>query len=154
MARVSAPGFDFWLELSQTLNPFDCGRLINNAVSTRTLSPGEQAAYNAPFPDEDYMAGLRSFRVWCRSPPNTGPSPQNKAAREVLSEWTKPVLLLWGRSDPVLGHLDTDFLALIPGTNNQPHQFFDPGNHFIQDDVGEPLAERWRPGSPLSTSSS
>lgn len=29
---------------------------------------------------------------------------------------------------------------LIPGAEGQPHQFFDPGNHFIQDDIGEPLA--------------
>ncbi len=134
------PGFDFWLELSQTLNPFDSGRLISNAVSTRTLSPGEQAAYSAPFPDEDYMAGLREFPCLVPITPEHGSVAENKAAREVLSEWTKPVLLLWGRSDPVLGHLDAEFLELIPGTNNQPHQFFDPGNHFIQDDIGEPLA--------------
>ena len=134
------PGFDFWLELSQTLTPFDCGRLINNAVSTRTLSPDEQAAYNAPFPDEDYMAGLREFPCLVPITPEHPSVAENKAAREVLSEWTKPVLLLWGRSDPVLGHLDADLVELIPGTNDQPHQFFDPGNHFIQDDIGEPLA--------------
>ncbi len=133
-------GFDFWLELSQTLHPFDCGRLIGNAVSSRTLSPAEQAAYNAPFPDEDYMACVREFPCLVPITPEHESVAENSAARRVLSGWTKPVLLLWGRTDPVLGHLDADFLELIPGTNGQPHQFFDPGNHFIQDDVGEPLA--------------
>ena len=134
-------GFDFWLELSQTLDPLHCGMLVNNAVSSRELTDAEQAAYQAPFPDESYMAGAREFPCLVPITPEHGGVAENKAARAVMSAWTKPVLLLWGRADPVLGHLDADFLELIPGTEGQPHQAYDNGNHFIQDDIGAPLAE-------------
>lgn len=133
-------GFDFWLELSQTADPLDCGRLIDQTISTRDLTEAEIDAYRAPFPDEAHMAGVRQFPTLV---PITADDPavaDNLAAREVFREWTDPVLLLWGKSDPVLGHLDADFLELIPGTNGQPHQSFAEASHFIQDDVGEPLA--------------
>ena len=135
------PGFDFWLELSQTIDPFDCGAMIDATVSTRDLTEAEKDAYRAPFPDESYLAGAREFPCLVAITPEHGGVSENIAAREVLSKWTKPVLTLWGRNDAVLGHLEGDFLELIPGTAGQPHQVFEHANHFIQDDVGEPLAE-------------
>jgi haloalkane dehalogenase len=134
------PGFDFWLELSQTIDPFDAGAMINATVSTRELSEAEMNAYRAPFPDESYRAGAREFPCLVAITPEHGAVAENIAARAVLAEWTKPVLTLWGRSDQVLGSLETDLLDLIPGTKGQPHQAYDDGNHFIQDDIGEPLA--------------
>jgi haloalkane dehalogenase len=134
------PGFDFWLELSQTIDPFDAGAMINATVSTRELTEPEMDAYRAPFPDESYLAGAREFPCLVAITPEHGAVAENKAAREALAKWTKPVLTLWGRNDRVLGHLETDILGLIPGTNGQPHQVYAEGNHFIQDDIGEPLA--------------
>ncbi|MEZ5167747.1 MAG: haloalkane dehalogenase [Acidimicrobiales bacterium] len=135
------PGFDFWLELSQTIDPFEAGRLVDNTISTRDLSAAEQAAYDAPFPDESYMAGVREFPCLVPITPDHGGVAENLAARGVLAGWTKPVLTLWGLADPVLGHLGADILELIPGTAGQPHRTYEHGNHFIQDDIGAPLAE-------------
>ena len=135
------PGFDFWLELSQTVDPFDPGAMVDGAISTRDLTEAEKDAYRAPFPDESYLAAARELPCLVAITPDHGGVAENKAARQVLSEWTKPVLTLWGRNDPVPGHLETDFLDLIPGTQGRPHQVFEHGNHFIQDDIGAPLAE-------------
>lgn len=134
------PGFDFWLDLSQTMDPFDAGALVRATVNTRELTEAELEAYRAPFPDETYLAGAREFP--CLVPITTDHPgvAENRAARAVLAGWEKPVLLLWGRADPVLGHLDRDLLDLVPGTAGQPHQVFEQAGHFIQDDVGEPLA--------------
>jgi len=134
------PGFDFWLDLSQTTDPFDAGALIDGAIGTRELTEAEKNAYRAPFPDESYMAGAREFPCLVAITPEHPGVAENKAAREVLSGWTKPVLSLWGMSDFVLGPLREDLIELIPGTSGQPHQRFDDASHFIQDDVGEPLA--------------
>lgn len=134
------PGFDFWLDLSQTMDPFDAGSLVNSTVGTRELTDAEQDAYRSPFPDESYLAGAREFPCLVAITPEHGGVAENRAAREVLSRWEKPVLLLWGRADPVLGHLDQDLLDLIPGTAGQPHKVFADASHFIQDDVGELVA--------------
>ena len=135
------PGFDFWLELSQTVDPFDAGGLVDQTISTRELTDAEKGAYRAPFPDESYMAGAREFPCIVAITPEHGGVAENRAAREVLAAWDKPVLSLWGMSDFVLGPLRDDLLELIPGTAGQPHQTFDDAGHFIQDDVGAPLAE-------------
>lgn len=134
-------GFDFWLELSQTVDPFDAGALVDQATAMRELTEAEKDAYRAPFPDESYMAGAREFPCLVAITPEHGGVAENKAARAVLSEWTKPVLTLWGLSDMVLGGQRDDFLELIPGTAGQPHQTFPDASHFIQDDVGAPLAQ-------------
>lgn len=134
------PGFDWWLEMSQTMDPFDCGALLETGAGEAGLSDAEKDGYRAPFPDESHMAGAREFPCLVPITPDHGGVTENLAAREVLRTWNDPVLLLWGRADPVLGHLDADFLDLVPGTAGQPHQVFD-ASHFIQDYVGAPLAE-------------
>jgi haloalkane dehalogenase len=134
------PGFDFWLDLSQNLDPFDCGALVDRTIGTRELTEAEKDAYRAPFPDESAMAGAREFPCLVAITPEHDAVSENVAAREVLATWTKPVLSLWGMSDPVLGSQRDDLLDLIPGTQGQPHQMFDDASHFIQDDVGAPLA--------------
>ena len=135
------PGFDFWLELSQRVDPFDVGTLVDQAVATRELTEAEKDAYRAPFPDESYLAGAREFPCLVAITPEHGGVAENLAAREALGRWGKPVLSLWGMSDFVLGPLRDDLLDLIPGTTGQPHRTFDDASHFIQDDVGAPLAE-------------
>ncbi len=134
-------GFDFWLELSQTMDPFDAGTLVDGTIGTRSLTEAEKDAYRAPFPDESFMAGAREFPCLVPITPEHAGVAENIAAREVLAAWTKPVLSLWGLSDPVLGPLREGFLELIPGTAGQPHKTFAEASHFIQDDVGAPLAE-------------
>lgn len=134
-------GFEFWLNLSQTADPFDSGALVDGAIGTRDLTDAEKDAYRAPFPDETYRAGAREFPCLVAITPEHGGVAENKAARAVLAEWRKPVLSLWGLADSVLGPLRQDLLDLIPGTEGQPHQTFDDASHFVQDDVGAPLAE-------------
>ncbi len=134
-------GFDFWLNLSQTAESLDCGQLIAGTARNRTLSADEIAAYNAPFPDEGYMAGVREFPAIVPITPQHPSVAENKAAWKTLAQWDKPFLTLWGTADPVLGHLGQEFINRIPGAAGQPHQTFETGGHFIQDDHGADLAE-------------
>ncbi|MEM7139677.1 MAG: haloalkane dehalogenase [Actinomycetota bacterium] len=133
-------GFDFWLNVSQTADPFDSGQLVQSATGTRELTEAEIAAYNAPFPDESYLAGAREFPCLVAITPEHGGVAENRAAHDVLATWDTPMLLQWGRADFVLGHLDTDLLDLIPGTAGQPHRVYEDASHFVQDDVGEQIA--------------
>jgi haloalkane dehalogenase len=133
-------GFDFWLKLSQTADVLDCGRLIASTARNRTHTEADIAAYNAPFPDESYMAGVREFPTLVPITPAHASVAENKAAWETLEKRTKPFLTLWGTADPVLGHLGQELIDRIPGAAGQPHQTFETGGHFIQDDHGADLA--------------
>jgi haloalkane dehalogenase len=103
------------------------------------LSPGEIAAYDAPFPDARYQAGVLVF------PSLADPTPEAvalyDAAWRVLENWQKPFVTAYGKADPVLGFFDTIFQEHVPGAKGQPHRAFPDGRHFIQEDEPEALVE-------------
>ncbi|MXZ84792.1 MAG: alpha/beta fold hydrolase [Acidimicrobiia bacterium] len=133
-------GFEFWLQFSQEVEYLDCGRLVDNATANE-LSEAAQEAYRAPFPDEAYMAGARHFPMLVPISPEDPAVPANRAAWQVLEQWTKPVLTLWAPDDPVLGSGQAAISERIPGAAGQPHDQFRPASHFIQEDQGPALAE-------------
>ena len=134
------PGFDAWLNASQTMKFMDCGALLQRATQARELTDAEMDAYRAPFPDESYMAGARKFPALVPITPEHGGVVENKAAWQVYENWTKPFLTLWCPDDQVLGGLASEFIERIPGASGQPHQELTPGGHFVQDDRGEDIA--------------
>ena len=51
-----------WQKFASELTKMDTGAVLKLGV-VRQLSPEEVAAYNAPFPDETYQAGVRKHSV-------------------------------------------------------------------------------------------
>ncbi|MFW2333941.1 haloalkane dehalogenase [Ilumatobacter sp.] len=134
------PGFDFWLQMSQETDFTAAGALMAQAVQARDLTPAEQAAYSAPFPETIHTAGAIEFPCLVPITPEHGGVQENLASWRVLESWTKPFLTLWCPGDRVLGHLDQEFIDRVPGAAGQPHRTFEPGGHFLQDDRGEDVA--------------
>jgi haloalkane dehalogenase len=106
-------------------------------VSEQTL-----AAYDAPFPTQEFAVGARRFPMLV---PITVDDPERlkgDAAWEVLGSFTKPVLTLWGDHCP---HTYTDqgeqFRAGIPGAQlpGIGHKVF-RASHYIQEDLGPEIA--------------
>ncbi|MCJ8169686.1 haloalkane dehalogenase [Atopomonas sediminilitoris] len=139
--RPGGPAFDAWKQFSQTVPVFPTGQIIQRAT-VRKLSPEEVAAYDAPYPDESFKAGARIFPALVPVSPDNPEAPANRAAWEVLSQWQKPWLTLFSDQDPITKGADKVFHKLVPGTANQPHHEMVGGGHFLQEDVGEALAER------------
>ena len=133
-------GFMMWQQVSQTMDPMDCGALLGRACTARQLTEAEKDAYRAPNPDETYKEGARQFPLLVPTSPDDPAVPANRAAWEVWERWERPVLTLWTPGDIVLGHLQHTFVDRIPGAAGQPHQTFEPGGHFLQDDRGEDVA--------------
>jgi haloalkane dehalogenase len=120
--------FYLWRDLSQT---------IQSWASAITGDP----AYDAPFPDESYMAGPRELPLIVPTSPDDPAAEANRAAWATLGEWQKPFLTAFGENDPIAGSWDTLLQDHIPGTSGQPHTRFANSGHFVQEDVGEELAQ-------------
>ena len=84
-------------------NPdLSAGRLLKRTCPH--LSDGEAAAYDAPFPDINYKAGVRHFPEIVPDRPDAPGAELSRRAREWLrSRWTGLVFMAVGTRDPVLG---------------------------------------------------
>ncbi|MDQ6821431.1 MAG: haloalkane dehalogenase [Actinomycetota bacterium] len=99
--------------------------------------PGDEviAAYEAPFPNEASKAGARAFpKILPTSPEMPGAREGEETLRALRSD-SRPKLLMWADSDPVLP-LETGrrFAAAIG--SELDHVIPDAG-HFLQEDAGE-----------------
>ena len=128
-----------WQRFSQTAPVFDIGRVVQNGCVTN-LPDEIVAAYNAPFPDDRYIAGARQFPLLVPTRPDDPASAANRKAWEVLIRWEKPFLTAFSDSDPITNGGDRIFQRLIPGANGQPHTTITGAGHFLQEDKGEELA--------------
>lgn len=131
--------FKAWREFSQTVDPFDAGRIVYGGTETK-LTPEEVAAYNAPFPDESYKAGARVFPMLVPDGPDDPATGPNRAAWAVLETLKLPVLTAFGAQDKVMAGVEKVFQHKLPGAKGQAHVIFDGAGHFLQEDVGPEMA--------------
>lgn len=127
-----------WRKYSQYSPRFDIGKVVEMG-SVQSLSEEVLAAYNAPFPSEEYKAGARIFPTLVPVDHDNPESAKNLEAWEKLKHWNKPFLTIFGGKDDIMAGAEKLFQKLIPGTKGQPHKIIDAG-HFIQEDKGEELA--------------
>lgn len=129
-----------WVGMMRDATSFPLAQMLP-AGMTHKITPGELAAYTAPFPSDAYMAGIISFPMLIAVQPDNPGVPINKAAWKKLETFDKPFLTLFGELDPVAKGADTAMQARIPGAMGQPHHIFPNAHHFIQEDVPEGLVE-------------
>ena len=118
----------------------DVARTVQSGC-LRSLTPDEQAAYDAPFPGEEYCAGARAFPGLVPNTPDDPAAPANRAAWQRLSTVTVPLLCAFSDSDPVTRGGDRWLRSRIPGAANQAHTIIEGAGHFLQEDQPEQLAE-------------
>ena len=105
------------------------------------LAPEVVSAYDAPFPDERYLAGARQFPLLVPTSPDDPAAEANRQAWEVLKRWKKPFLTAFSDSDPITRGADLFLQAAIPGAAGQAHTTIEQAGHFLQEEKGEALAE-------------
>ncbi len=137
--RDPGDAFRAWQRFSQETPTFDVGRIVNSGC-TSDLTADVVAAYDAPFPDDAYKAGVRQFPMLVPSRPDDPASDANRAAWETLRSWTKPFLTAFSDHDPITAGADRVLRADIPGCQGQPHTTITNAGHFLQEDAGEALA--------------
>jgi hypothetical protein len=113
---------------------------VVEAMTWFDLSAEEEAAYDAPFPSREYMAGVRKFPSCINEVPGT-----TQQAWIGLSSFSKPFLTIWASNDPgQLGSCEAQqlFIDNVPGAAGQDHVRLPEASHFLQDDQGAAIAQR------------
>jgi haloalkane dehalogenase len=134
-------GFMRWREFATNSSDLPIGTVIQNGTAHRELSPEIFAAYESPFPDVTFKAGAMVFPLLVPMQPNDPGAAEMRQAREVLSKWQKPVLVMFSDKDPITHGGDIYFRSLIPGAQDQPEIVIHDAGHFLQEDKGEAIAQ-------------
>lgn len=123
------------VEKAETL---DIGRFVQAGCRTR-LSDEVRAAYDAPFPAEEYKVAARAMPGLVPVSLEDPASRANLAAWEVLRKWDKPFLCAFSDGDPITGPMAPILRKLIPGAAGREHPTIENAGHFLQEDAGERL---------------
>lgn len=124
-------GFQGWKDYVASKPDMDCAALMKRAVPH--LSEAEAAAYEAPFPDATYKAGVRQFPQLVMIEPAMEGIETTKRAREFWQEeWRGESFMAVGAQDPVLGVPVMSQLQQIIRGCPEPLVLEDAG-HFVQE---------------------
>jgi haloalkane dehalogenase len=128
-----------WMHYSHRAVEFAAGDSIGSSTA-RDVAPDVVAAYDAPFPSEWHKAGLRHFPLLIPVTRTDPGAAINRATWQVLREFDRPFLTLFGDSDPPTRGWETIFRERVPGAKDQPHQTLERAGHFWQEDCGDEAA--------------
>lgn len=103
------------------------------------LSADVLAAYDAPFPDRTYKAGLRQLTALIPLTRNDPGARIGRATMKVLSKWARPFLTAYSDGDPATRGWESVFRQHVPGAKEQRHVTIAGAGHFIQEQKGEEL---------------
>ncbi len=124
-------GFVAWRDFVREHPDFSIASLMRR--SCPGLTSDELAAYEAPFPDDRFRAGVRTFPAIVPTAPDDPGAELSRRARTWLStEWSGQTFLAAGAQDPVLGVPAMRALAKMIRGASAPLVLDDAG-HFTQE---------------------
>ncbi len=103
------------------------------------LSDEERRAYDAPFPDPLYKAGVRQLTGLIPLTRNDPNAAINRHTMSVLATFDRPFLTAFSDGDPATKGWDQVFQDHVPGAVGQAHQVIAGAGHFVQEQKGEEL---------------
>lgn len=133
LATGASPGegFERWKNYVRANPDFDVGALMKRGIAG--MSDDEAAAYNAPFPDARYKAGVRRFpELVMVSPDMDGAELSSRAARWWANDWRGESFMAVGMKDPVLGPMVMARLRETIRGCPAPLEIAE-GGHFLQE---------------------
>jgi haloalkane dehalogenase len=136
------PGEAFlnWQRFARETEAFPVGAIVSGGCVTK-LSEEVVTAYDAPFPDDSYKAGARSFPSLVPTSPDDPAHDANVAAWEVLRRFDRPFLCAFSDSDPITRGGERQFIGHVAGTAGREHPKLVGAGHFLQEDQGPELAQ-------------
>jgi len=124
-------GFLDWRSWVRKNPDFSAARLLK--LTCPHLSERECAAYDAPFPDTSYKAGVRRFPELVPDRSDAPGAELSRKARDWLRDkWTGPVFMAVGMKDPVLGPPVMQVLRNDIRNCPEIYEHYEAG-HFVQE---------------------
>jgi haloalkane dehalogenase len=123
-----------WIQQSQTVPTYG---FVMERGTFSDLTTEEEAAYDAPFPDETYKAAPRQFPLNIPTSTTNAEGIENQQLWLQWQQWQKPFLTIFSETDPISEGEQQNFITRIPGAAGQNHRIVPNTNHYIRED--EPL---------------
>lgn len=123
----------------ETAEVLDVARLVQSGCRTR-FTPSVAAAYDAPFPGEEYKAGPRAMPLLVPTRPDDPATEANRAAWTVLRRLDLPFLCAFSDGDPITAAMGPELQQTMPGAAGRAHPTIAGAGHFLQEDAGQALA--------------
>jgi pimeloyl-ACP methyl ester carboxylesterase len=138
VGRPISDGFAAWKAFAATYHDIPVAGLVALS-SPGALNPYDAAAYDAPFPDASYKAGVRRFPQLVPVEPGMEGAALGERAREFwFRDWQGESFMAIGLRDPVLGKPVMEELRRTLRGCPPPLELPEAG-HFVQE-WGEPVA--------------
>jgi haloalkane dehalogenase len=128
-----------WARSTANATDFDVG-LVIRSVCVGALEPAVVAAYEAPFPDARYKAGVLEFPSLIPLREDSPGIAENRRTWAFLERFTRPVVTAFSTDDPSTKAWESVFRERIPGARGQPHVEIANAGHFVQEDGSEALS--------------
>ena len=124
-------GFLDWRAFSNKNPDLAVGKLLGRTCPH--LTPDEAAAYDAPYPDASYKAGVRRFPNLVPDHPDAEGAAISRRVREWFqTHWNGKTFMAVGMKDPVLGPPVMSHLRTLIRDCPPPLEVAD-GGHFLQE---------------------
>ena len=136
-SRDGPPGFFFWRKYCAESPDFSVGDVMQ---TVGRLPPELRAAYEAPFPDERFVAGARKFPSLVPIFPDDPEIPANREAWKVLAAFDRPFLTAFSDRDPVTAGMHRVLQERVAGAKGIDHVTIEGTGHFLQEEKGELVA--------------
>jgi haloalkane dehalogenase len=138
-SRGPAPAWMAFKEFVDANPDLPIGMLVQGATLSN-LDDDTLRGYEAPFPNAASKAGAVAFPGLVPMSPDAPGAQEMLAAREALSEWTKPTLVAFSDSDPIFPAASgARWAERIPGAVG--FVTIEGASHFLQEDRGERIAD-------------
>jgi haloalkane dehalogenase len=109
---------------------FPVGKMVNDGVPGQ-LSAEAIAGFDAPFPDQSYKTGPRSFPMIHPITEYDASIEPNRAAWAALANFDKPVLTVFSEMVAKTAMPPAQFHDHIPGAKGQPHVVLPGGGFYV-----------------------
>ncbi|AZI34940.1 haloalkane dehalogenase [Caenibius tardaugens NBRC 16725] len=128
-----------WIEMCRTSNDLPVSEFVAGPCVTRPTDT-ILAAYDAPFPDARYKAGV--LQITCGIPVAEGAEglEANRMAWRILEHWNRPFRTAFSDRDPATIGWEPIFQNRVAGARGQDHVRITDAGHFVQEEQGPALA--------------